>query len=199
MTASTARRSSTSFRTRRYSASSTAVCDGACCRRSGRPSRPPGLKREGYRIAGYEARAGGYLDPHRDNSSPTNANRRFTMTVNLNAGDYDGGELRFREYGEQLYAVERGTAIVWSASLLHEVLPVTKGRRLVLGVHMFAGNLTAQAPVERLQLVPDRGFDQRSIGGRNDLRIGAQTQRFGLYLPAHQRCGLRRAPGRGSA
>ena len=98
-----------------------------------------GLQREGYRIAGYEARDGGYLNPHRDNSTPTNANRRFTMTVNLNAGDYEGGELRFREYGEQLYAVERGTAIVWSASLLHEVLPVTKGRRLVLGVHMFAG------------------------------------------------------------
>lgn len=98
-----------------------------------------GLKREGYRIAGYEAREGGYLNPHRDNSTPTNANRRFTMTVNLNAGDYEGGELRFREYGEELYAVERGTAVVWSASLLHEVLPVTKGRRLVLGVHMFGG------------------------------------------------------------
>ena len=98
-----------------------------------------GLQREGYRIAGYEARDGGYLNPHRDNSTPTNANRRFTMTVNLNAGEYDGGELRFREYGEQLYAVERGTAIVWSASLLHEVLPVTKGRRMVLGVHMFGG------------------------------------------------------------
>jgi peroxiredoxin len=94
-----------------------------------------GLQREGYRIAGYEA--GGFISPHRDNAVPTNANRRFTMTVNLNAGDYEGGELRFREYGEQLYAVERGTAIVWSASLLHEVLPVTEGRRLVLGVHMF--------------------------------------------------------------
>jgi peroxiredoxin len=98
-----------------------------------------GLQREGYRIAGYEAREGGHLNPHRDNSTPTNANRRFTMTVNLNAGEYDGGELRFREYGEQLYQVERCTAIVWSAGLLHEVLPVTKGRRLVLGVHMFAG------------------------------------------------------------
>jgi len=95
-----------------------------------------GLQREGYRIAGYEA--GGFINPHRDNSTPTNAKRRFTMTVNLNAGGYEGGELRFREYGEQLYVVERGTAIVWSASLLHEVLPVTKGRRLVLGVHMFA-------------------------------------------------------------
>jgi len=98
-----------------------------------------GLKREGYRIAGYEAQAGGYLNPHRDNSTPANAHRRFTMTINLNAGEYDGGQLRFREYGEQLYEVERGTAIVWSASLLHEVLPVTKGRRLVLGVHMFGG------------------------------------------------------------
>ena len=98
-----------------------------------------GLKREGYRIAGYEAREGGFLNPHRDNSVPANAQRRFTMTVNLNAGAYEGGELRFREYGEQLYAVDRGTAIVWSASLLHEVLPVTKGRRLVLGVHMFGG------------------------------------------------------------
>jgi peroxiredoxin len=96
-----------------------------------------GLKREGYRIAGYEARQGAFLNPHRDNSTPANAHRRFTTTINLNAGEYEGGELRFREYGEQLYAVERGTAIVWSASLLHEVLPVTKGRRLVLGVHMF--------------------------------------------------------------
>ncbi|MEZ5833537.1 MAG: 2OG-Fe(II) oxygenase [Dongiaceae bacterium] len=97
------------------------------------------LRREGYRIAGYEARQGGFLNPHRDNSTPANAHRRFTMTVNLNAGEYEGGELRFREYGEELYTVERGTAVVWSASLLHEVLPVTKGRRLVLGVHMFAG------------------------------------------------------------
>jgi len=98
-----------------------------------------GLKREGYRIAGYEAREGGFLNPHRDNSIPANAHRRFTMTVNLNAGAYEGGGLRFREYGEQFYQVERGTAVVWSASLLHEVLPVTKGRRLVLGVHMFSG------------------------------------------------------------
>lgn len=97
-----------------------------------------GLKREGYRIAGYEARAGAFLNPHRDNSTPANAHRRFTMTINLNAGEYEGGALRFREYGEQLYEVERGTAVVWSASLLHEVLPVTKGRRFVLGVHMFA-------------------------------------------------------------
>jgi len=59
------------------------------------------------------------------------------MTVNLNAGEYEGGALRFREYGDHLYAVERGTAVVWSATLLHEVMPVTAGARFVLGVHMY--------------------------------------------------------------
>jgi predicted 2-oxoglutarate/Fe(II)-dependent dioxygenase YbiX/peroxiredoxin len=94
-------------------------------------------RREDYRISCYEADEGGVLAPHRDNPTAQTAHRRFTMTVNLNAGAYDGGELRFREYGEQLYAVERGTAVVWSASLLHEVLPVTRGRRFILGAHMF--------------------------------------------------------------
>ena len=57
----------------------------------------------------------------------------------LNAGEYEGGQLRFREYGEQLYEVETGSAIIWSASLLHEVLRVTKGRRFMLGTHMSGG------------------------------------------------------------
>ena len=45
--------------------------------------------------------------------------------------------MRFREYGDYLYEVERGTAVIWSASLLHEVMPVTDGARFVLGVHMY--------------------------------------------------------------
>jgi peroxiredoxin len=94
-------------------------------------------KREDYRISCYEADAGGILAPHRDNPTPQTAHRRFTITVNLNAGEYEGGELCFREYGEHLYAVERGTAVVWSAALLHEVLPVTRGRRFILGAHAY--------------------------------------------------------------
>ena len=94
-------------------------------------------RREGYRISCYDASDGGELAPHRDDSIPRNAHRRFTMTVNLNAGDYEGGELRFPEYGDQLYDVERGTAIIWSASLLHEVLPIKRGQRFIVGAHMF--------------------------------------------------------------
>lgn len=94
-------------------------------------------RREGYRISCYDAADGGELVPHRDDSIPRNAHRRFTMTVNLNAGEYEGGELRFPEYGDQLYDVERGTAVLWSASLLHEVLPMRRGRRFIAGVHMY--------------------------------------------------------------
>jgi peroxiredoxin len=94
-------------------------------------------QREDYRIARYDSASGGVLYPHRDNATKETAHRRFTMTINLNAGDYEGGALRFREYGDHYYEVERGTAIVWSATLLHEVMPVTKGARFILGVHMY--------------------------------------------------------------
>lgn len=94
-------------------------------------------QREHYRIARYDSTAGGVLHPHRDNATKETAHRRFTMTINLNAGDYAGGALRFREYGDHFYEVERGTAVVWSATLLHEVMPVTRGVRFVLGVHMY--------------------------------------------------------------
>jgi peroxiredoxin/predicted 2-oxoglutarate/Fe(II)-dependent dioxygenase YbiX len=94
-------------------------------------------QREHYRIARYDSSSGGVLHPHRDNAIKETAHRRFTVTINLNAGEYEGGALRFREYGDHFYEVERGTAVVWSATLLHEVMPVTKGARFVLGVHMY--------------------------------------------------------------
>ena len=94
-------------------------------------------QREHYRIVRYDSASGGVLHAHRDNATKETAHRRFTMTINLNAGEYEGGALRFREYGDHLYAVERGTAVIWSAMLLHEVMPVTTGARFVLGVHMY--------------------------------------------------------------
>ena len=56
----------------------------------------------------------------------------FAMTLNLNAGEYEGGELRFPEYGPHLYSPGRGEAIVFSCSLVHEALDVTRGDRYVL-------------------------------------------------------------------
>jgi predicted 2-oxoglutarate/Fe(II)-dependent dioxygenase YbiX len=55
----------------------------------------------------------------------------------LNNRSFEGGELTFRESSGHRYDVKEGTAIVWSCSLLHEVLPVTAGRRFILGTHLF--------------------------------------------------------------
>lgn len=95
------------------------------------------LGHEPWRLARYEAPRG-HIAPHRDNPTPQTAHRNFTMTVNLNAGDYQGGDLVFSEYEDGRCVVEAGTAVIWPAPLLHEVLPVTQGVRVVLGVHLFA-------------------------------------------------------------
>lgn len=87
---------------------------------------------ETLRIGCYTAEAGGHFVPHRDDTTPYTAHRRFAMSLNLNAGDYEGGYLRFPEYGPQLYSVGTGGAVVFSCALLHEATRVTRGRRLVL-------------------------------------------------------------------
>lgn len=86
---------------------------------------------EGFKIGAYDESDAGFFEAHRDNLSPTTAHRRFGLTLNLN-DEYEGGELRFPEYGPELYRPASGEALVFSGALLHEVLPVTAGRRFVL-------------------------------------------------------------------
>lgn len=83
---------------------------------------------ERYLVGCYDASTGGYFRPHRDNTAPAVAHRRFALTINLNDG-YEGGELCFPEFGHQSFRTSPGDAIVFSCSLLHEVKPVTHGRR----------------------------------------------------------------------
>tara|TARA_B100000408_G_scaffold123993_1_gene105073 strand:- start:348 stop:731 length:384 start_codon:yes stop_codon:yes gene_type:complete len=83
---------------------------------------------ERYLVACYEAGAG-HFRPHRDNTTHGTAHRRFAVTINLNAGEYDGGDLRFPEFGQRTYRAPTGGAVVFSCSLLHEATPVTSGRR----------------------------------------------------------------------
>ena len=92
---------------------------------------------EGFKIVCYDSADGGCFHAHRDNLSPATAHRRFGLTVNLNGG-FEGGELRFPEYGPDLYRPRAGSAILFSSSLLHEVLPVTSGERFSLLSFLFA-------------------------------------------------------------
>ncbi len=99
---------------------------------------------EELKLTCYDAGEGGYHRPHRDNVTADVAYRRFAMSINLNTGEYDGGQLRFPEYGPELYLPPCGGAVVFSSSMLHEALPVTRGQRFVLLT--FLSNDTARGP-----------------------------------------------------
>jgi predicted 2-oxoglutarate/Fe(II)-dependent dioxygenase YbiX len=86
---------------------------------------------EGFKIACYDASTGGFFRAHRDNLTLSTAHRVFALTLNLNDA-YEGGQLRFPEYGNQLYRPDAGAALVFSCAHLHEVRDVTAGRRFVL-------------------------------------------------------------------
>jgi predicted 2-oxoglutarate/Fe(II)-dependent dioxygenase YbiX len=83
---------------------------------------------ERYIVGAYPA-GEGHFRPHRDNTTRGTAHRRFAVTINLNSGEYDGGDLRFPEYGERTYRAPTGGAVVFSCSMLHEATPVTRGIR----------------------------------------------------------------------
>ena len=101
-------------------------------------------KRERFHIARYECARGGFQHGHRDNPTPELAHRRFALSLNLNKEDYEGGALRFPEYGEQRYRAPTGAALIFSSSLYHEVLEVTAGRRYVLLSHLYGADARGQ-------------------------------------------------------
>ena len=84
---------------------------------------------ERYLVGCYDAAEGGHFRPHRDNTTAGTAHRRFAVTINLNAEDYEGGDLSFPEFGPRRYRAPTGGAVVFSCSLLHMVDPITAGRR----------------------------------------------------------------------
>lgn len=84
---------------------------------------------ERYLVARYDAETGGYFRPHRDNTTSATAHRKFACSINLNAEEFEGGDLRFPEFGSRTYRPPTGGAVVFSCSLLHEATPVTRGQR----------------------------------------------------------------------
>jgi len=81
-----------------------------------------------YVVSGYDSAVGGHYSRHRDNSTPAARHRRFAASINLNS-DYDGCDLIFPEFGRRVYRAPLGGALVFSCGALHEVTPVTRGKR----------------------------------------------------------------------
>lgn len=84
---------------------------------------------ERYIVACYSSEDAGFFKRHRDNTSAATLHRKFAVTLNLNAEDYEGGELMFPEFGTRTYKPPTGGATVFACGLLHEATPVTRGRR----------------------------------------------------------------------
>ena len=103
-------------------------------------------REERYRIARYDGSLGGFFNAHRDNTTPGTIHRIFAMTLNLNVGEYEGGFLRFPEYGPHYYKPDTGSAVIFSSSLMHEATPVTSGLRFAL-LNFFYGDKEAEARV----------------------------------------------------
>lgn len=101
-------------------------------------------RHESYRIAGYDSQLGGFFKAHRDNTTGGTAHRRWAMSLNLNSDEYEGGYLRFPEYGPHLYKPGTGDAVIFSCSLLHEATRVTSGFRFVL-LNFFYSDKEAEA------------------------------------------------------
>jgi hypothetical protein len=94
-------------------------------------------RREIFRIGCYEGERGGTPSGHRDNTQANVAYRRFACSINLNTERFEGGGLRFLEYGDHEYRPATGAAIVFSSSVLHEAMHVTSGKRYVLLVNLY--------------------------------------------------------------
>ncbi|HEV2958048.1 MAG TPA: 2OG-Fe(II) oxygenase [Xanthobacteraceae bacterium] len=81
-----------------------------------------------YIVACYDSADGGHFHRHRDNVNAGARHRRFAISINLN-GDFDGCDLIFPEFGRKTYRPPTAGAIVFSCGALHQVTPVTRGRR----------------------------------------------------------------------
>jgi predicted 2-oxoglutarate/Fe(II)-dependent dioxygenase YbiX len=100
----------------------------------------PEIKRAFQKDVGYADRIliarydddGGWFKRHRDNALPHTAFREFAVSINLNTHAYEGGALQFPEFDDVGYSAPAGGAMIFSASLLHEAAPVTKGSRYVI-------------------------------------------------------------------
>ena len=79
-------------------------------------------------VACYDSAVGGHFHRHRDNVNIGAQHRRFAVTINLN-GDYEGCDLIFPEFGSRHYRAPHGGAVVFSCGALHQVTPITRGRR----------------------------------------------------------------------
>ncbi|HEV8026817.1 MAG TPA: 2OG-Fe(II) oxygenase [Stellaceae bacterium] len=118
-----------------------------------------------YIVSCYDSAVGGHFFRHRDNVNAGAQHRRFAVSINLNK-DYEGCDLVFPEFGPRPYRPPVGGAVAFSAGMLHEVTPITRGRR-----HVFVPFLYGEADAARRESNNARLRDGESlyVGGADRL------------------------------
>jgi predicted 2-oxoglutarate/Fe(II)-dependent dioxygenase YbiX/peroxiredoxin len=81
-----------------------------------------------YIVACYDSAVGGHFYRHRDNANISAQHRRFAVTINLNK-DYEGCDLVLPEFGSRVYRAPHAGAVVFSCGALHQITPITRGKR----------------------------------------------------------------------
>jgi hypothetical protein len=96
---------------------------------------------EDFIVTRYDApeagQASGFFAPHRDNTNPLTTFRKFAVSLALNSDAYDGGGLHFPEYSSRGFYAPTGGAIIFSCSLMHEVRPITRGKRFACPLFIY--------------------------------------------------------------
>lgn len=126
-----------------------------------------------YIVACYDSVTGGHFYRHRDNVNVGAQHRRFAVSMNLNK-DYDGCDLIFPEFGRRVYRAPPGGAVVFSCGALHQVTPVTRGRRYAFLSFLYgeadaalreSNNTSLHAGEEHYRGLSDRLFPEQDSSG----------------------------------
>jgi peroxiredoxin/predicted 2-oxoglutarate/Fe(II)-dependent dioxygenase YbiX len=137
---------------------------------------------ERYLVACYEGEVGGFFRAHRDNTTKGTAHRRFACTINLNADEYEGGDLRFPEFGTRNYRAPTGGAVVFSCSLLHEATPVTKGTRYAFLPFLY-DDAAAKIRDENKKFITGQIIDKNKGDDEHITRDASPSEREGSSPP----------------
>ena len=118
-----------------------------------------------YVVACYDSAVAAHFHRHRDNINAGAQHRRFALSINLNK-DFDGGDLVFPEFGRKAYRPSEGGALVFSCGALHQVTPVTKGRRYAFLAFMYGEEDARKREDNNARL---HVTEQQYVGGRDRL------------------------------
>ena len=119
-----------------------------------------------YIVACYDSAVGGHFHRHRDNINAGAQHRRFAVSINLNK-DFDGGDLVFPEFGRKAYRPPEGGALVFSCGALHQVTPVTRGRRYAFLAFLYGEEDASKREANNARL--HAGEMQYDMSGRDRL------------------------------